>query len=92
MSILSMSDIGINYIFRDNKFSRQVLAANAKSDNERNDIPFLLPLTIQRMTDTNPTMEATATYATSAVTDDFESGLYGLKIGEISPNGKWKDI
>ena len=37
------------------------------------------------MTDTNPTMEATSTYATSTVADDFECGLYRLKGGPISP-------
>ena len=87
MSILSMSNVGINYISKNN-----ILVANAKSNTERNDIPFILPLPMQKMTDTNPTMEATATYATSTVADYFESGLYTLKGGQISPNGKWKDI
>ncbi len=86
MSILSMSNVGINYISKNN-----ILVANAKSNTERNDIPFILPLPVQKMTDTNPTMEATATYATSTVADYFESGLYTLKDGQISPNGKWKN-
>jgi hypothetical protein len=86
MSILSTSNVGINYISKNN-----ILVANAKSNIEKNDIPFILPLPMQKkMIDT--TMAATATYATSTVADYFESGLYTLKGGQISPNGKWKDI
>ena len=88
MSIFSVSDIGINYI--SNNYNIHV--ANAKSETQRINIPFILPSPIKKMTDTNPTMEATATYATKTFWDLFESGLYTLKGGQISPNGKWKDI
>jgi hypothetical protein len=90
MSIFSSSDIGINYISKNN--NNNIHVANAKSNTERNDVPFMLPLPMQRMTDTNPTMEATAHYATKTFWDLFESGLYTLKGGQVSPNGKWKDI
>ena len=91
LSILSTSSVGINYMSKNNILVANV--ANAKSNAERNDIPFILPLPMQEMTDINPpAMEATATYATSTVADNFESGLYILRDGQISPNGKWKDI
>ena len=88
MSILSVSDIRINSMSNNNN----VHVTNAKSETQGNDIPFVSSLPMHEMTDINPTMSATATYATGTVADYFESGLYTLKDGQISPNGKWKNI